>query len=178
VPYNHDNSAYTETIGGEYPSTFTNENGELIQELMSIEVPEDKANDYTQYCVAVNQISQSPDKFSGDCMICRSQHSFDNCPVLKDSEFLRSHYIKFCQLMRRNLSAINRQRESRSSANVNFVGQTRTVYRQEDGYASDAEVNNTAAVGYADWDTSDQLAQFLGEDPNETPDFQRGTRWS
>jgi hypothetical protein len=37
--------------------------------------------------------------------VCGETHRFDACPVLKNTDFLRSHYIRYCQHLKRDASA-------------------------------------------------------------------------
>ena len=66
------------------------------------------------YKAAINSIVQQPSKFTDDmeCAICHKKHTFANCPILKDMEYLRKHFISYCLLMNKTqkqmLAAINR----------------------------------------------------------------------
>ena len=47
-----------------------------------------------------------------ECALCHKKHAFANCPILKDMEYLRKHFISYCLLMNKTqkqmLAAINR----------------------------------------------------------------------
>ena len=77
---------------------------------MGLETPEDlkEAIIHDWFCFTVTQAKQDPKKaFAGDCIVCRKQHTFDDCPILKDHEFLKNHYIQFCQLLRKHQRSLN-----------------------------------------------------------------------
>ena len=39
------------------------------------------------------------------CIICGENHKFDNCSVLKNTDFLKLHYIRFCQQLHHEATA-------------------------------------------------------------------------
>ena len=41
-----------------------------------------------------------------NCLICNEPHTFDACPVLNNTQFLRNHFIRFCQFLKRDQSYI------------------------------------------------------------------------
>lgn len=108
----------------------------LINDLNDIDVPDDPQahtlHDY--YCLAVRAAEVQPERvYTGDCIVCRQAHTFENCPVLRDTEFLRQHYIRFCQFMNRDRSSRspgsqNRTpRNSQNTARVNFIDRSATI---------------------------------------------------
>lgn len=62
--------------------------------------------DYYKYFAAINAIAKDHLKANATtCIICGGTHTFDGCPVLADSEFLRDHYIKFTTWLKRDILA-------------------------------------------------------------------------
>ena len=53
------------------------------------------------YKAAVHAIVWQPSKFTDgmECAICHKKHTFADCPILKDIEYLRKHFISYCLLM-------------------------------------------------------------------------------
>jgi len=84
------------------PGPFTNYE-EACLNLMTIDIPdtEDASKSLTvfdSYRRAVNAIKNDTNAaFGQHCIVCKAQHRFENCPVLNDHEFLKKHYIRFCQ---------------------------------------------------------------------------------
>ena len=39
------------------------------------------------------------------CIVCGEDHRFADCKVLQNTDFLRQHYIRFCQQIRREATA-------------------------------------------------------------------------
>ena len=78
--------------------------------LLDVEVPQDQWDVYDQYRVAINSIRRDPNLVeSPTCIVCDQTHRFADCPVLNNADFLRQHYIRYCQLA-------NRERALRASA--------------------------------------------------------------
>jgi len=83
---------------------------------MRIEVPDqdDTPNNmltYDNYRRAVLAIRENPNAaYLPNCIICRGQHRFENCPTLNDHDFLKQHYIRFCQNVRRDQTKLSQQR--------------------------------------------------------------------
>ena len=121
-----------------------------------MDVPEDDTDMHLHhsFCFAVQTIKDQPERaFTGDCIVCRQQHTFDNCPILKDIEFLKNHYVRFCQLMRKNqASMMSRDDPNRNRTDVNYV---------------DSETNYIRG----------RSSSLTDEDSPITADFQRCTRW-
>ena len=51
------------------------------------------------YAVSLFAVKTNPAR---NCLICGEQHTFDNCPVLNNAAFLRNHFIRFCQFLKRD----------------------------------------------------------------------------
>ena len=72
--------------------------------LDSLYVPDD-LNELDLYRVSmyksgVRAVTSKPTRFTDDmkCAICNDKHKFDQCPVLANPDFLRTHFIQFCVL--------------------------------------------------------------------------------
>ena len=144
-----ENLSYGSSVGteaGSLPDPFE----EILDDLNNIQYPKGEKINYLAYCNAVQTIKNDRRKFNGTCIVCDEEHTFADCPTLKDIEFLRGHYIKFCQLVRKDDGDFTRAK----GRNVNFVSARRSPAR--DGYSTDHE-----------------------EEPvNFKPaDFQRASRW-
>ena len=112
------------TPGGDGPEPFTNYEEACVQ-LLQIEIPdrEDTPSNmlaFDNYRRAVLAIRANPNAaFSTNCIVCRGQHRFENCPTLNDHDFLKQHYIRFCQNVRRDQTELSQQRIEP----VNFMDQ-------------------------------------------------------
>lgn len=66
---------------------------------------EDESGDesmYQDYHHAILAIKSDPKNMDKrPCIVCGGRHTFSDCGVLGDHEYLKSHYIGFCQQMRR-----------------------------------------------------------------------------
>jgi len=104
------------------PGPFTNCD-EACLNLLQIKVPDrdDTPNNmltYDNYRRAVLAIRDNPNAaYSQHCIACRGQHRFENCPTLNDHDFLKQHYIRFCQNVRRDQVELSQQR----TEPVNFM---------------------------------------------------------
>lgn len=80
----------------------------FVDDLQSIAVPNDvdSQETYHRYCISVHRLSAQP-RTTGpiSCIVCGAEHMFDKCDVLNNTEFLRSHYIRYCQQLRRDATA-------------------------------------------------------------------------
>jgi len=107
------------------PEPFTNYE-EACLNLLQIEVPdreETPNNLFTFDCYrrAVHAIRDNPNASSArHCIVCRGQHHFENCPTLNDNDFLKQHYVHFCQNVRRDQVELSHQRGEQ----VNFMDRT------------------------------------------------------
>jgi hypothetical protein len=87
---------------------------------------------YHRYAAAVHQITQDPSSANApDCIACGGKHRFDKCSVLNNTDFLRGHYVRLCQLIKRDSAAksaangkpINRGSASTPPAKQRFIKQ-------------------------------------------------------
>jgi len=96
---------------------------EACLNLLQIEVPDqDKTSNnmltYDNYCRAVLAIQDNPNAaYAQHCVVCQGQHRFKNCPALNDHDFLKQHYIRFCQNVCRDQVKLSQQRGEQ----VNFI---------------------------------------------------------
>ena len=73
-----------------------------------IQVPD---NDYDKqlfatYSASVNLIkANSKVADMQPCIVCGDEHKFADCDVLRNTDFLREHYIRYCQNIRRDAAA-------------------------------------------------------------------------
>jgi len=80
------------------PEPFTNYEDACVN-LLQIEAPdqEDTPSNmltYDNYRRAVLAIRENPNTaYLPNCIVCRGQHRFENCPTLNDHDFLKQHYI-------------------------------------------------------------------------------------
>ena len=93
------------------------------------------------------------------CIVCGENHRFDKCDVLNNHEFLKSHYIRYCQQIRRDASA----------RAASFSGSAGAIPTSE-----------TVAVHFVDAETTsyrgDQDPDIHDDSSTEGPDFQRDRR--
>jgi hypothetical protein len=78
----------------------------LYSDLHALNVP-DNANDHfthSTFTAMVNCVQAQPLDMTApmQCIVCGANHRFDNCAVLQNMEFLKSHYICFCQQLHCN----------------------------------------------------------------------------
>lgn len=96
---------------------------EACLNLMEIEVPDTQNTPnnlmtFDIYRRAVHAIREDPNvAYEQRCIVCRGIHRFEQCDTLNDHDFLKQHYIRFCQNVRRDQAALSRQREE----TTNFV---------------------------------------------------------
>jgi hypothetical protein len=105
------------------------------------------------YCASVYRINAQPETARDTtCIVCGQSHRFDKCDILANTEFLRGHYIRYCQQLRRN--ATSRKKE--------FPGK--------------GDIPNTAAtapVRFLDLEAAGSGSDSDSDDP-VTQDFQLG----
>jgi len=134
--YDYDQGATDE----DDPEPFTNYE-EACVNLLQIEVPdrEDTPSNmltYDNYRRAVLAIRANPNAaYSTNCIVCRGQHRFENCPTLNDHDFLKQHYIRFCQNVRRDQTELSQQRIEP----VNFMDQRYFDDNEESDSGSDRD---------------------------------------
>jgi hypothetical protein len=71
-------------------------------------------DDETQFCTMINQMTSSQFDTTKLCVVCsKPGHNFDNCPVLNDTKFLKTAWIKvkmfFSKLQRFQADAIDQK---------------------------------------------------------------------
>jgi len=143
--------------------TFTNMDDSwdnVLAELPNIQVPDDHYSRQL-HALYVGAISTSPstqdNQHPSNCIVCNGPHRFDTCPVLADAEFLRGHYIRYCQHLRRDAA-------SRSAAFSGTAGSVPGV----------APSRVTRPVSLLDiYDAAAPLADVPVDDPDAL-DFQPG----
>lgn len=80
----------------------------FLTTLHAIRAPDNSQDQATfhQYCASVHRIHTDPNQASvSSCIVCGDPHRFDACPILKNNDFLRSHYIRYCQHLKRDATA-------------------------------------------------------------------------
>ena len=97
-----------------------------VADVCGIEVPEGQWETYDQYRVAVNSIRRNPELAdSPNCIVCGDNHRFAQCPILNNADFLRQHYIRYCQLCNRDRqlreSSAQAPNQQRNNARVNVL---------------------------------------------------------
>ena len=102
----------------------------LALELSKMDIPDD---DDARICQAgltymVNRVQADPTATNKPmtCIVCGGTHTFDDCEVLNNHEFLKSHYIRFTQAVRRDINAREAARSNprEQTASVNFLDGT------------------------------------------------------
>jgi hypothetical protein len=78
-----------------------------LASLFSIQAPDTPSDRaiYHRYCALVHRIHADPESDRLACLVCGATHRFDSCPVLANVDFLKSHYIRYCQQLRRDSAA-------------------------------------------------------------------------
>lgn len=78
---------------------------QLLEEAVGLEVPNglEERRLHAVYCTVINAIQATEDERL--CIVCGGKHRFDGCEVLKNTDFLKSHYIRYCQQLRREASS-------------------------------------------------------------------------
>ena len=80
----------------------------FLASLHAIQAPSTSSDQalYHQYCATVHRIHTDPGQATNSsCIVCGETHRFDACPILKNTDFLRSHYIRYCQHLKRDATA-------------------------------------------------------------------------
>jgi len=126
-------------LSEENPGPFTNFEDACVN-LVTIEIPdtEDASRNlavFDSYRKAVLAIKNDANvAFGQHCIVCKAQHRFENCPTLNDHEFLKKHYIRFCQNVRRDHTDLQDNR-----APVNFMDRS---YMDDSDSASEGDVRD------------------------------------
>jgi len=101
---------------------------EACVNLMKIEIPDaedssEKLVVFDSYRRAVNAIKDDANvAFGTHCIVCKGQHCFENCPVLNNHDFLKKHYIRFCQNVRQDHTELQPNREPINFMDRRFLG--------------------------------------------------------
>ena len=130
----------------------------LEQELLQMEMSDEPEVRKIQalYTTSIFKIKTGAiDPSNQTCIVCDGQHRFDGCDVLKNTDFLRGHYIRYCQQLRRDAA-------SRAATFPGSVGPIPGGQQRPVNFVDAHLVDNT----HDDTDTD-------GEDPQ---DFQTGRR--
>jgi len=104
------------------PGPFTNYD-EACLNLLQIHIPDrdDTPNNmltFDNHRRAVWAIRENANTaYAQHCIVCRGQHRFENCPTLNDHDFLKQHYLRFCQNVCRDQVELSQQR----TEPVNFM---------------------------------------------------------
>ena len=102
---------------------------EAFVNLIQIEIPDTESTPnnmhaFDLYCKAVFAISRDPNiAYDQRCIVCRGQHRFENCTTLNDHDFLKQHYIRFCQNVRRDQAELARQNQELNFINHDAYGE-------------------------------------------------------
>ena len=100
----------------------------LQAELENLTIPDDleSKTKFAQYTAAIYKIEKTGNFTKNQkCLVCDGIHRFDGCPVLLDTTFLKNHYIRYCQSLKKEQlarqAAFGTQGQRAPSAHVNFV---------------------------------------------------------
>lgn len=117
-----------------------------------------------QYLAGLHALRAKPTAAAtSPCIVCGGDHRFAECDVLKNNAFLRDHYIRYCQQLRREASA-RRVAFNQSSS----VPSTEGVAAIESIPAAEPEEQPVSFVSSQSMDMDDD------DDYDEASDFQRG----
>jgi hypothetical protein len=82
---------------------------------------------YYGYFHAINRLAKDTDSIKDrPCLVCSGAHLFDDCPVLKNNDFLKDHYIRFSSFLKKEL--INRQTKTNVLPPIPNGDQDKKVY--------------------------------------------------
>ena len=100
----------------------------ILASLNQISVPTDHESHalYDRYCYQVT--TQPTTSFLPSCIVCGEAHRFVKCKVLLDTDFLRSHYIRYCQFLKRDENLQKKQQ----ALQVHFLDSPPAVDEQHD----------------------------------------------
>jgi hypothetical protein len=133
---------------------------DLLAELHTMDIPDDLESFrvHALYARSIYALQASSNQAPTTCIVCGGTHRFDGCPVLQNTEFLRGHYIRYCQQARRDAS-------SRAAAFPGTSGEVPPPVPR-------ARVNALAMT-----DVTASLPSSEGSDSDDdTRDFQTGRR--
>jgi hypothetical protein len=143
IDVSHDNDR------DDVPELSTSESDEsvagLLDDFHNIDVPSDAEarRVHSLYAAAVYTLAETPSAASlPKCIVCRGEHRFAQCDVLNNTDFLRSHYIRYCQQLNREAAmrnaAFGRSMMPTDSAQVNAILETD---EQQDDHEDDPDDN-------------------------------------
>ena len=101
------NALFDSAVDCDIPSPQDDE-APFLASLHSIQAPSTSTDQamYHQYCATIHRLHADPSQATNpSCIVCGETHRFDACPVLKNTDFLRSHYIRYCQHLKRDATA-------------------------------------------------------------------------
>ena len=130
---------------------------DLHRELLDMELPNDPVSREvaTLYSANIYRLKAAPNPNEPiQCVVCGGTHRFDKCEVLQNTEFLKTHYIRYCQQLRREI-------QSRTSA-----------------FGAPMLPAAEASVRFVDAAQADEIEEHHSDSENEDnrPDFQTGRR--
>jgi len=126
--------------GDDVPEALTNCEEACVQ-LLQIEAPGRKETPSNMLAFdncrrAALAIRANPNAAcSTNCIVCRGQHRFENCPALNDHDFLKQRCIRLCQNVRRDQTELSQQRIEP----VNFMDQRHFDDGEESDSGSDRD---------------------------------------
>jgi hypothetical protein len=100
---------------------------ELHNELGDMDIPADveSLRVHALCAAAIRRVGAENVNSPQQCIVCNGHHRFDQCEVLNNTNFLRSHCIRFCQQVRRDAAArssvLNNDSDAAQTAPVNFM---------------------------------------------------------
>ena len=98
------------------------------------------------YHASIYKIKTTPNPVNPlQCIVCNGMHRFDKCEVLQNTDFLRGHYIRFCQQLRREMqsraSTFGDALVPPTSTSINFVDGADAIAEEAHHSESDDEDN-------------------------------------
>jgi len=80
---------------------------ELQTELCEMEIPDDQeaCRIHALHTASICKLAAEGMNNPKPCIVCNGNHRFDQCEVLNNTNFLRSHCIRFCQQLRREAAS-------------------------------------------------------------------------
>ena len=132
-----------DSFGDDLPQIYKQLNQlSVAADKLSVPETQQAKNVYEVYKVGIRSVQRDPAKaFAGPCVVCTGPHGFADCKILQDTEFLRSHYIRYC-------TALQREQRARAAAfpqatRVNFVSTSRSHSQNE--YDADIDADDRRA---------------------------------
>jgi hypothetical protein len=128
-------------ISDEPGSNETDDDHSLNLNLESIDVPDTDEDHkvFHVYCAFVYPINPQPDTARDTtCIVCGQSHWFDKCNVLANTDFLRGHYIQYCQQQFRR-DATARKKEFPGKGDIPNTAATAPVRSMDATHSSDSD---------------------------------------